>query len=309
MRGTSSLGILERAKRRGRSLVHLLRTAWVEYERDRARYLAVAMAYYAMVSLIPLCLLLLATLGLLLRISPVAADMQHQMLQSIEASFGAELRLVIGQLLHTLEEGSIVASVVSLVGLLLTASVLFGHLRLTFRAIWKYQPPIISGPVRVAVRETILEKIISFVMVLSAGALLVAALVLAALTHWLNRLLAGLSLPSQTGWLLTVLSSLILAAITFAPLLKFLPPVPLRWSDVWLAVSLCSVAWVVTAEFLTIYGVLFGRSHSAYGLVGGVLAFMLLMQFVSQVLFFGAELCKVVATGGGDTKAAMTLQT
>jgi hypothetical protein len=36
---------------------------------------------------------------------------------------------------------------------------------------------------------------------------------------------------------------------------------------------------------------------------------MLLMQFVSQVLFFGGELCKVVATGGGDTKAAMTLQT
>src|SRR5262245_1719278 len=103
MRGTSSLGILERAKQRGRSLVHLLRAAWVEYERDRARYLAVAMAYYAMVSLIPLCLLLLATLGLLLRISPVAADMQHQMLQSIEASFGAELRLVIGQLLHTLD--------------------------------------------------------------------------------------------------------------------------------------------------------------------------------------------------------------
>ena len=105
-----------------------------------------------------------------------------------------------------------------------------------------------------------------------------------------------------------MLSSLILAAITFAPLLKFLPPVPLRWSDVWLAVLLCSShGW--SAEFLTIYGVLFGRSHSAYGVVGGVLAFMLLMQFVSQVLFFGAELCKVVATGGSDRKAAMTLQT
>jgi len=307
MRGSLSAGILERAKRRGRSLVHLLRAAWVEYERDRARYLAVAMAYYAMVSLIPLCLLLLATLGLLLRISPVAAEMQQQMLQSIEASFGTELRLMIGQLLHTLKEGSIVASILSLFGLLLTASMLFGHLRLAFRAIWKYQPPLVSGPLRVAVRETILEKVISFVMVLSAGVLLVAALVLVALTQWLNRLLASLSLPSQTGWLLTALSSLILAGITFAPLLKFLPPVPLRWSDVWLAVLLCSVVWVITAEILTIYGVFFGRSHSAYGFVGGVLAFMLLMKFVSEVLFFGAEFCKVMATGGADTKAAITL--
>ncbi len=104
-----------------------------------------------------------------------------------------------------------------------------------------------------------------------------------------------------------MLSSLILAAITFAPLLKFLPPVPLRWSDVWLAVLLCSVVWVITAEILTIYGVFFGRSHSAYGFVGGVLAFMLLMKFVSEVLFFGAEFCKVMATGGADTKAAITL--
>jgi membrane protein len=50
------------------------------------------MIYYAMVSFIPLCLLLLATLGLLLRISPVAGDVQEQMLIRIEAGFGPQLR-------------------------------------------------------------------------------------------------------------------------------------------------------------------------------------------------------------------------
>jgi membrane protein len=48
--------------------------AWIEYERDRARYLAVAMVYYALVSLVPLLLLMLAGLGLLLRFSTIAAD-------------------------------------------------------------------------------------------------------------------------------------------------------------------------------------------------------------------------------------------
>src|SRR5262249_31474092 len=97
--------------------LNLLRLAWIEYERDRAQYLAVAMIYYAMVSLIPLSLLLLAALGLLLRVSPVAADIQEQLLRHIEASFGAPLRVTIGQLLHTLEQGSILATAVSLVGL------------------------------------------------------------------------------------------------------------------------------------------------------------------------------------------------
>ncbi|MFS8607762.1 MAG: hypothetical protein LOD94_07190, partial [Gammaproteobacteria bacterium] len=46
-------------------LVRALRLAWVEYERDRARYFAAAMAYYAFVSLVPLLLLLLSVLGLM----------------------------------------------------------------------------------------------------------------------------------------------------------------------------------------------------------------------------------------------------
>jgi uncharacterized BrkB/YihY/UPF0761 family membrane protein len=195
-----------------------------------------------------------------------------------------------------LKRGSLVASAISLVGLVLTASVLFHHLRMTFRAIWKHQPPLDSGPVRVVVRQTVLEKLISFAMVLSAGILLFVVLVLVSVTQWINRLLGSLSLPSGTGWLLTA-TSLVIAAITFALLLKFLPPVPLRWRDIWFAVLLCSVAWVVTTELLALYAAFFGSSHSAYGVVGGILAVMVLMNTVSQMLFYGAELCKIMATG------------
>ena len=287
----------ESAKGANRSLINLLRLAWVDYERDRGRYLAAAMVYYAMVSVVPLCLLLLATLGLLLRVSSIAAAMQGQMLLRIEASFGSHLREIISQLLNTLKRESLVASAISLVGLVLTASVLFHHLRMTFRAIWKHQPPLVSGPVRVVVRQTILEKLISFVMVLSAGILLFLALVLVSATQWLNRLLGSLSLPSEIGWLLTALTSLVIAAVTFALLLKFLPPVPLRWHDIWFAVLLCSVAWVVTTELLALYAAFFGSSHGAYGVVGGILAVMVLMNIVSQMLFYGAELCKIMATG------------
>src|SRR5262245_47935093 len=51
MRRRSSARVLKRAKGNALSFVNLLRLAWVEYERDRAQYLAVAMIYYAMVSL------------------------------------------------------------------------------------------------------------------------------------------------------------------------------------------------------------------------------------------------------------------
>jgi membrane protein len=190
----------------------LVRAAWIEYERDRARYLAVAMIYYAIVSLVPLLLLLLAALGLVLRFSAVAAQLQQQMLAGIAAGFGPELPVTIERLLDTLQQDSIVATVISLAGLLLTASVLFRHLRLGFRAIWRHEPPLVSGPVRDVVRATILERAIAFVMVLAGGGLLLTALGLIAATQWLDRLLYSLPLFGRiTGWLLATSSSLVLA--------------------------------------------------------------------------------------------------
>jgi len=282
------------------SLPALLRAAWLEYERDRAGYLAVAMVYYAIVSLIPLLLLLLAALGLLLRFSPAAAEAERQMLLRIEAGFGPDVSVTVTRLLGSLEQESIIATVISLGGLLMTASVLFGHLRLSFRAIWKYEPPLVSGPMRVVVRVTIVERVIAFTMVLGGAGLLLSALALIAATQWLGRLLGSVPLPSYMAeWLLTTMSSLMLALITFACLFKWLPPVPIRWRHVGLAGLLCAVGWVLASELLALYSVWFGKSPSAYGAVGGLLAIMLWMNIVSKLLFFGAELCKVVAVRKG----------
>jgi membrane protein len=285
---------------RGHAFVRLLGAAWVEYERDRAGYLAVAMIYYAIVSMIPLLLLLLAALGLLLRFSATAAGAQQQMLLGIEASFGPELTRTITRLLNNLEQGSIVATLVGVGGLFLGASVLFRHLRLSFRAIWNYEPPLVSGPLRVVVWTTILERVIAFVIVLGGGGLLLTALVLIAATQWLGRLLGSLPLLSHTTeWLVAAVSSLIIATITFACLFRVLPPIAIRWRHVWLAAVLCAVSWVVASELLALYGVFFGNSRNAYGALGALLAVMLWMNIVSKVLFFGAELCKVVVANDG----------
>jgi membrane protein len=105
------------------------------------------MVYYALVSLVPLLLLVLAGLGLLLRFSDQAAVVEQQVLRTVEASLRPELRTTIEGLLDRLQRESVVATFVSLSGLLLTGSKLISHLRLSFRAIWKYAPPLVSGSV------------------------------------------------------------------------------------------------------------------------------------------------------------------
>ena len=277
----------------------MLRDAWTEYELDRGRYLAAAMVYYAIVSLVPLLLLVLATLGLLLRFSELAGETRDRVLEAVETQFGAPVAEPIERLLAGLSHESVVATAIGLAGLLFAASVLFLHLRLAFRAIWRFEPPLAAASVGAMVRQTVIERVVAFGMVLGGGGLLLASLLVIGVTQQLNRwmgvILGGVSWLGQLGgWTLAASSAFLLATMTFAALLKVLPPASVRWRDIALASLLCAGSSVVASEVLALFGVLARESRSAYGLVGAFLAVILWMNTVAQVLFLGAEVCKVL---------------
>lgn len=282
-----------------RSRLGVLRAAWEAYEHDYAHYFAGAIVYYALVSLLPLIMLLLAVLGLSLRWSDAAVDVEQQVLLAVEVHFGAELRTTLQELLQRLEQGSIIASFVGFLGLSYAASKLFRHLRLTFRAVWKRAPLLTSG-FRNALRATLLERAIAFAMVLSAGALLLIAFALLAVLHGIVGFLSHMPvLGSTVGYFVAILAPFVIAFVTFGLLFKVLPPVHLQWREVGFAAGLCAFAWLAGAELLALYLKHFGSSLSAYGVIGGVLMLMLWMHAMSKVLFFGAEICKV----GSETPA------
>src|SRR5215467_2799274 len=133
-----------RISERLRGLFDLLRSTRAEYRRDQARYFAVAMVYYAFISLEPLLFLMVASLGLLLHSPRFAAVTEQHILRFVNTNFANDLAVAIDQRLDRLQQISVPATVVSLVGLMLGASVLFHELRVSFQNIWKYQAPIES---------------------------------------------------------------------------------------------------------------------------------------------------------------------
>jgi membrane protein len=283
-----------------RGVLNLLRSAWHEYERDYARYYAAAVVFYTLIALVPLLLLLLAGLGLLLRHSDLVAANAQQLLQAVEMGFGANVRETVETLSEQLQQGSVIATIVSLVGLLVTASKLFHHLRMTFRAIWKHESPLVSGAFLQVVWGAFLEKSKAFLVLLACGALLLVAFVLDGAMHWVALR------TSRVPWFgepiarfLAVVVVLVLAPLTFALLFRFLPPVRLHWRHVWLASVLCGAVWLVGFELFAAYGSNFGTQFGAYGALGGVLVAMIWMNVMAQVLFIGAELCKLIAQRDG----------
>ncbi|HEY5759320.1 MAG TPA: YihY/virulence factor BrkB family protein [Steroidobacter sp.] len=287
---------------------NLLRAAAGEYVRDYAHYFAGAMVYYALLSLVPLLVLLMAALGWVLRLSPVATTLEHQLLSTVEVTFGADLRVAVEQVSEYLQRGSIMATLIGVVGLLLTSSALFGHLRMTFRAIWKQAPPLASGSLLLALRMKLTERAIAFGIMFAGGAVLLALLAIIGTLQWLAALPGDLTLLGDTlGWLLPLLGSLVIAPLIFALLLRALPPAPVNWRDVRLAALLLGLTWIFGAEVLSVYAAHAAKKWSAYGAIGGILMVMLWMHALSKMLFFGAELSKVThlaRTSTGKTRPA-----
>lgn len=272
----------------------LLRAAAGEYVRDYAHYFAGAMVYYALLSLVPMLVLAMAAVGWLLRLSPLAANLESQLLSTVEAAFGPDWHDAAQQVSRYLQQGSTTATLIGVAGLLLTSSALFGHLRMTFRAIWNEAPPLASGSLLNALQAKFAERVIAFAIMVGGGVVLLAMLATIGTLQWLAKLPGELTLIGDTfGWLLPLLSSLFVAPLTFALLLWTLPPARLRWSDVRLAAVLCGLTWIFGAEVLAIYAAHAAQRWSAYGAIGGILMVMLWMHAMSKVLFFGAELSKV----------------
>jgi membrane protein len=276
----------------------LLREAWEEYERDRARYFAGAMVYFALMSLVPLLLLLLAAIGWSLRFSSAAAGMEAHVLTIVETNLGEQFRRIIETLLTQLQQQSLVTTLAGLLGLAYTASKLFRHMRMSFRAIWKHEPPLVVGTLSERVAATVREYAFAFLMVLSAGVFLALAVLLLSVTQRLSGLLVALPFVDRVpAWLLALPGSIAIVGLTFALLLRFLPPVRLGWRHVWLASVLCTASWIIGAQLVTWYSAIF-PSHALTPLeaFAGLFVTMIWFDKVSQVLFYGAEMCKVLYT-------------
>jgi membrane protein len=120
--------------------------------------------------------------------------------------------------------------------------------------------------------------------------------------QWVGGLLSAVPwLGPGVDRLVAVGVPFVIAFLIFAALFKFLPPVRLRLRQVWLGALLCCVGWFIGVELLALYGIYLRGNVSAYGALGAILIVMIWMRVVSQLFFFGAEVCEVVSSNESAT--------
>jgi membrane protein len=286
-----------------RDLLPLLKETYREFQTDEASTLGAALAYYALFSLFPLLLLLIAGLGYVLQYWDTAINVQDEILAAVSRNFSPQLSDALKEILGGIKDNAGGATVIGLITLLIGASSVFQQLDLSFNKIWKVPAPEQSNGLIASVLQTVRTKLFSFGMVLAVGFLLLVSMALTGATQvLLDSFQDAPVIGGVTGYLIGLATTLLLNTLVFALLFKFLPNTTVRWRDVGLGALVTAVLWEIGKNLLALYIGRSGQSWSAYGLVGTVLILMAWIYFSSQILFLGAEFTEVFSRYHGSRK-------
>ncbi len=275
-------------------IFRLLKEAFREWQQDKVSLLAAALAYYTVFSVTPLLVIAIAIAGAVFGQDTA----KNEIVQQINALVGEQGAQVIEIALANANQPQLgsLASIISLIILLVGASGVFAQLQEALNTVWDVKPKSDRG-----LGQFLRKRLLSFGMVLAIGFLLLVSLIFSAILSGISNLEINL-LP---GWvsllrLLNLAISLGMVSLLFALIYKYLPDAKIRWQDVWVGAIITALLFTL-GKFLI--GLYLGRGSlgSTYGAAGSLIIFLAWVFYSAQILLFGAEFTQVYARKYGRT--------
>jgi membrane protein len=266
---------------RGISLI--FRRALAGWWNDNVPRLGASLAYYTLFALAPVLVIAIAIGGLIFGAEAVRGEIVGQ----IQGLIGREGAEAVQSMLEgaSRPSSSIAATVVGVITFFLAATGAFLELQTALNTIWHVEPKHDGSYLRVL----IMQRVISFGLVVALGFLLVTSLLVSAALAAIHRYMGGAFPGVVVLWeALNVVVSLGVITLLFAMIYKVLPDVKLVWSDVW-------IGGLVTAGLFTIgkllIGVYLGTASiaSSYGAAGSVIVILVWVYYSAQIILLGAE--------------------
>ncbi|HEX3817472.1 MAG TPA: YihY/virulence factor BrkB family protein [Chthoniobacterales bacterium] len=277
-----------------------LQSAWaltknsaIEWWNDNTFRLSASLAFYTIFSIAPVVLIAVGAASLFFERQTAVNEVVHQV-QNLAGPQGADAIRTVLQSSAGLGNGAW-AITVGLVTLFLGASVVFAELQSALNQVWNVKVQVRHG----FVLDYLLDRLRSFTIALVVGFLLLVSLVLSAalsalqdyMTNWMPRF----------PWLwqgANIVVSLIIVALLFAMIYKYLPDVRIGWRDVWIGAAVTSILFNGGKYLIGLY---LGQAAigSAFGAAGSFAVLLVWIYYSALISFFGAEFTQVYARRHG----------
>ncbi|MBC7424408.1 MAG: YihY/virulence factor BrkB family protein [Ferruginibacter sp.] len=276
------------------SLYHFIKQVIMEFIDDNVMKYSASLAYYTVFSLAPMLIIIISICGWLFGKEAVQGQMYGEIKDLVGSAAALQIQENIKNI-HLTKETPL-ATIFSIIVLVIGGTGIFGEIQDSLNRIWG-----LKVKTKKAWWKLVLNRLLSFSLILSLGFVLIVSLVLTALIaiigDRLNHILSGASkifVPLIDNAL-----SFLITALLFAIIFKVLPDAKIKWKDV-------SIGAIITAVLFTLgkigIGYYLGRSNMAtiYGAAGSVIIIMLWAYYSSVILYLGAEFTKVYANGHGS---------
>jgi membrane protein len=272
----------------GKTLWGLLKSAASKWNDHNVPRLGAALAYYSLLSMAPLLIVILQICALVL----TKTTAENELLRQVYGLAGPSAVQTVRTLIENAHKTSgVVATAIAVVALIFGASGVFVELRDSLNTIW--DAPKNSST---SWRSLLWQRMVSFGMVLALGFLLLVSLVLSAAITVVEKFFAD-TVPMHYaifGEIANFLISLGAIGALFALIFKFVPDVPIHWRDVGIGAIVTAVLFSIGKALLALY---LGTAAvgSAYGAAGSLVAFVVWVYYSAQIFFFGAIFTRVYA--------------
>jgi membrane protein len=273
----------------------VVRQAGTEFLADNGLKLSASLSYYTIFSIGPVLIIVMSLAGIFFGKDAVHGKIYYQ----INDLVGNEAALQIQEIIQNIEKSQMSTSgaVVGVVALILGATGVFVEIQDSINYIWAIKAKPKKGWLKL-----VINRVLSFSLVISFGFILMVSLAAHALIDLLNDKLVRI-FNDATLYIFQGINYIILfivISLLFAIIFKVLPDATVRWRDAFIGSSFTAVLFLIGKFVISFY---VGKSHIGvtYGAAASIMIILLWVYYSSIILFFGAEFTKVYTLnfGGG----------
>ncbi len=267
----------------------IIKDVFKEFSADNIIKYSASLAYYTVFSIAPLLVVITTLFGFLFG----REAMQGQVYEQLNKLVGSRAAIQIQDIIKNihLSGNNFIATVISVIILLIGATSIFGEIQDSINKIWGLR--IKSHKVW---WKLILTRLLSFSLILTIGIIMIVSLLLnavvAAFGKFIARFIAGYSLYFIQ--ISDAILSFIVAAFLFSLIFKILPDAKIRWKDVFFGGFITAIFFTLGKVGISFY-LRTSNLMSVYGAAASIIILMVWVYYSSIILYLGAEFTKVYA--------------
>lgn len=264
--------------------------------RHRASRTGAALAFYTVFSLAPVLILSIAIAGFFFGQQAARGEIVEQIRGLIGTSGAVAVQAVLENAARP--GAGILATVVSVVTLIIGANTALAELKSGLDQIWDVPPEKQQG-----FWYFIRTRVTSLGMILALGFLLLVSLVVSAALAGLERFWRGDDVVSVVVSWFNLVFSFALVVVLFATIYKMLPSIRIAWRDAFVGALVTAILFSAGKFAIGAY---IGNSGlaSTYGAAGSVVLLLVWVYYSAQIFLLGAEFTRSYAHQWGSLRDA-----